>query len=805
MESAVEIRWLDEMSAADAAAFGSKGANLGELARMGVPVPPGFVVAASVYAAHAERCGLNEALAPLIATGDWAAVERGASELLESTPLDTALTATLSKARRRLNSDAVAVRSSAVAEDLAGASFAGQYETLLNVRTDQELQRAVLACWASLWRRRVLDYRSRRSIDHGSGGMAVLVMAMVPADASGVLFTVDPVAHRSDRILIEAVAGLGEALVSGETTGAVYRVDRASLDVVDREGRDALLPPRQVAELCRLSLEVERHFACPQDIEFAVAGDEISLLQARPITTLGRAVAESLEPLGKPTVSDRLMKPLVDERYVIAPRPLDCITYTRCVGAAIHGMRRIGAIITADDEAAFRSRIWHQAYRFPPHRLTWRVFLGSLWQLRLLKTDWLAWWEEGPGPALREVSAPVDLAGLDDATLLRRADHILVTWEGPLKERMYAASAYRTEIWLKLLVTLAVGRRRCDQVTARLLGGIPQPTLEANEALWRLSRRSRDVPEVRDAVRDLALERLERTTVGRTFLGEFGAFLDVYGHRDGSCWYLSTPTWRREPMQVWRLLRAMMDVDEPPRDLEQARSEHRAARDLVERRLRFVPGLRRSFRRLLDAIRSLTAFREHSHFDLTRPLSALQDIAAEWGRRLAARGVLGEPEDVFYLTHDEVRAWLLGEAPAPEDVRDVLARRHATYQLVNTRWQAERHEDGTRDAALKGIATSPGAVRGRARIVRGEHQFERLQPGEILVCPYTNPAWTPLFATAAAIVTETGGAASHAAIIAREYGIPAVMSVPEATRVLADGTEIVVDGNRGTVRRIQEE
>jgi pyruvate,water dikinase len=399
----------------------------------------------------------------------------------------------------------------------------------------------------------------------------------------------------------------------------------------------------------------------------------------------------------------------------------------------------------------------------------------------------------------------VDLAGLEDSALLRRADHILAVWEEQLNERMFAASAYRTEVWLKLLVSLAVGRRRCDQVTARLLGGIPQPTLEANEALWQLSRRARSIPEVEEAVREFALERLERTAIGRSFLGEFEAFLDAYGHRDGSCWYLSTPTWGREPLQVWRLLRTMMNGEEPPRDLEQARSEHRAARDLVERRLRFIPGLRSAFRRLLDAIRLLTAFREHSHFDLTRPLSALQEIAAEWGHRLAARGILDEPDDVFYLTHDEVRAWLPGEAPGPADLHDLLARRRATYQLVNKRWQAERHERGTPADALKGIATSPGVVQGRARVVRGEHEFERLQPREVLVCPYTNPAWTPLFATAAAVVTETGGAASHAAIVAREYGIPAVMSVPEATRFLADGDEVVVDGDRGMVRRIQED
>ena len=257
-------------------------------------------------------------------------------------------------------------------------------------------------------------------------------------------------------------------------------------------------------------------------------------------------------------------------------------------------------------------------------------------------------------------------------------------------------------------------------------------------------------------------------------------------------------------MQVWRLLRSIAEVDEPPAAFEQSGTDHRRARHLVERRLRLIPGLRPCFRGLLQALRNLTAFREQSHFDLTRVLAALQEIAAEWGRRLAKRGVLSTTDDVYYLTHDEVRDWLLGDAPEANDVHRLLAHRMATYQLANTRWQTDRYTEKTRGAALKGIPTSPGVVTGKARIIRGEHQFERLRPGEVLVCPYTTPAWTPLFTSAAAVVTETGGAASHAAIVAREYGIPAVMAVRGAVRALEDGVEILVDGDRGVVRPIRE-
>jgi pyruvate,water dikinase len=798
------IRPLADLTRVDAATCGSKGSNLGELIHLGMPVPPGFAIAASCYAAHAERCGLAAGLAPLIERRDWTAVERTAGDLLHSRPLEPDLCVALSDAYRRLHRPGVAVRSSATAEDLTGASFAGQYRTSLNIRGEDDLQRAIRECWASLWCRRALEYRHRRSIDHLSSEMAVVIQAMLPVDASGVLFTVDPVAQRSDRILIEIVAGLGERLVSGTASGEICRVDRSDLEVVDREGGETLLPSHRAAKLCRLALEIEAHFGCPQDIEFATTGGEVFLLQTRPITTLGDALPEPLEPLGKPTFFDRLMKPLVTERYSIAPRPLDNITYTHLVGAATYFLRRVGGIVTPEDEARFRAEIWRQAYRFPPHRLTWRVLCSPWQQIETLKTDWLGWWENGPRAAFHGVCAPTDLATLSDAALLDRAERILAAWEEPLQKRMFAAGAFGAENWLKLLVTLAVGPRKSDQIMAKLLGGVANPTLETNAALWRLSGLARQAPSVRVALRELAPKRLEDTPEGRTFLRAFDDFLDAHGHREGSCWYLSTPTWQRDPMQVWRLLGSMVEVEPPSANPKQVDVHYRTACELVERRLRFIPGLRRTFCWFLHRIRALTAFREHSHFDLTRPLSALQEIAAEWGRRLVERGVLSRADDLFYLTHDEVRDLLLGPAPDTGTIHRLLAQRRATYQLANTRWQAERFDGRRHGSALKGIATSPGAARGRARIIRGEHQFERFQPGEILVCPYTTPSWTPLFVSAAAVVTETGGAASHAAIVAREYGVPAVMALQGATRILEDGVEILVDGDRGVVRRIRE-
>jgi pyruvate,water dikinase len=422
---------------------------------------------------------------------------------------------------------------------------------------------------------------------------------------------------------------------------------------------------------------------------------------------------------------------------------------------------------------------------------------------KILRTDWSAWWEHEPGPILRRETEPVDLSQLSNSDLFDRTQHLLAVWQEPLNERMYAAWAFRAEALLKLMVTFAVGKKKCGATVASLMTGLDHPTIEVNNALWRLSRMAKRIPQVRDAIVALEPVRLRSFLEGREFLKAFDEFLEACGHRETSCWYLSTPNWRSDPMQVWRLLGSMMNAEKPPTDRHEAQATYCKARAVVERKLRLLPGVATLFGKLLEALRNLTEFRELSHFDLTRVQAALQDIAAEWGKRLVDRGLLSRVDDVFYLTYDEVREWLNGTAtPTHQNARSHIARRRATYQSANTRWQQHRSPASRKGSKLRGIVTSPGTAHGTARLIRGEHQFERLRPGDILVCPFTTPAWTPLFATARAVVTETGGPASHAAIVAREYGIPAVMSVPGIMQALRDDDEIIVDGEKGTVSPI---
>ncbi|HWI64044.1 MAG TPA: PEP/pyruvate-binding domain-containing protein [Symbiobacteriaceae bacterium] len=784
---------LSEVSRADLAIAGGKGANLGEMLRLGLPVPPGFCVTAPAYAGQVAEWGLAGLLAPLLEQGDWDGVTAAAEQALRERPLAPDLEAAIRREYAELGEPAVAVRSSATAEDLADASFAGQQETFLNVRGGDALLQAVRECWASLWGQRAVHYRQQRQIDHLAVSMAVVVQVMVPAEAAGVMFTVDPVTRRSDRILIEAAPGLGEAVVSGDVTGDLYRLGRPAGGVVEREVRHAgrpVLSDGHLAELAVLGLRLEAHFGCPQDVEFALAGGKLYLLQSRPITTL----AVEPEPVPDEPLDrmQRLMLKEGRERYPLAPKPLDNLFFGLMTEASINTLRLAGFHFEAADEKAMVAKVWRPIYAsFPRSKPTWRLAGAMGRALRTLDRDWQGWWDGEPRRRLVEVTQPVAVQELSDAALLDRADAILAAWRQIFKERFEFAVALYAGSMLRSLVALAVGPGRAARVTDDLMLELPTRTSETNEALWRLSREARRNPADLEA---LAAGRFAEVSPGlRT---QVDAFLAEYGHREGSTWYVSIPTWRQEPAQVWRLLAGLAAVAEAPHAPVGRRA---AALEAVERKFRRIPWLLRRFRWLLERQRAMQTFRENSHFDLTRPLAALQELAAEWGRRLVQRGLFRAPDDVFYLTYDEVRQWLLGHGPAPAEAAQHIARRRETYKVVNGRWQSGQFDARATGGDLRGVPASAGVVRAKARIVTGEADWSRLQPGEVLVCPYTNPAWTPLFAVAAAVVTETGGAGAHAAIVAREYGIPAVMGVQGATRRIADGQEILVDGATGKV------
>ncbi|KYG03857.1 pyruvate kinase [Sorangium cellulosum] len=841
---------MSQLSRADLSTAGGKGANLGELLRLGLAVPPGFVVSAGAYAEQAGAWGLAERLAAHLDASRWEDAAAAAAELFEGGAMLPGIEAAVRDAYRELGAPQVAVRSSATAEDLADASFAGQHETYLDVAGEDALLAALRRCWASLWSPRALAYRAARGVDHLGVHIAVVVQRMVPSEFAGVLFTVDPVAQRADRMLLEVAPGLGEAVVSGHTTGDVYRLRRApfggaaatdagkpngaaangagepngaaangagepngaarpaadDLAIEDRDRREAGRPAPSddlVIELARLGLRLEAHFGCPQDVEFAIAGGSLHLLQSRPITTLGNA---EIEPLPPPPQLNRLQRRMLEandnDRFPVAPKPLDQWGFRMTLPALVRMARFLGLDVDEDEERAWVDQLWRPIFIPPRVRPTLRLLRLPRKVAASLRDDPMAWWEGDGLKRILETCAPVDLHALDDGALLRRADRIAETSTAVLGERFERSASQLAAVALRVPVTLAVGPKRAATVMSDLVSGVHTRTSEVNLALFHLARRAASAgPEVAGAIREGRPDALRASEAGRATLAEVEAFLEEHGHRESAGLYLSAPTWRQDPAPVWGLLRGLLDATDPPSE-QAGLARYQAALEEVTRALRFVPGLADAFRRNVERLRGAIVFRERTHFDLVRSYSALQAIVAEIARRLVERGHLPSPDDVFYLTEGEVRAWLTGEAPPLDQVKRLVQRRRATYGVVNARWQRTAFEMGGGGAPgdeLRGVGASSGVVRGKARIVRDAREFERLKAGEILVCRYTNPAWTPLFTLAAGVVTDTGGAVSHAAIVAREYGIPAVLGAAGATERIADGQEILVDGTEGRV------
>lgn len=789
---------LDKTTPADNRFAGGKGLGLIRLAQLGIVFPKAVLVTTAAYSHQASRCRLSEKIGSALKKSDWSGIECIARETFSSEPLDDDFSASLLRSYDEMQAPAVAVRSSATCEDREEVSSAGQYDTFLNIRGKKDLFHAVGQCWASLWNRRALLYRNRLGIDHFSVSMAVIIQEMVPADVSGVLFTIDPLCRDQSKMQIDAISGLGDALVSGRRCGKTILVDRNAFE--KNKGIPGLLDSRQVTELCTMASKIEYNLDGPQDIEFSVANGKIFFLQTRPMTALQDVEVEALAPLGKPSLLDKAIKPFADERYVMAPRPLDNIVVRLLIGGHLYAIKEWGATVKAEDEEAIKAQIWRQAYRMPPIHRVWAAFFHSIPNLsRQLKPDWLRWWNNGPDKEIKTLTKPVDLAHLNDQELFSRTDAILATWERLMNLRLSAAGGARWEFLLRFIVVLVVGPKKHRQVVADLMAGIQTPTVTLNEDLWQLSRLARQDPTTLDCVHRMEPQRLQETEVGRKFIKSFNTFIETYGHREGTCWYLTTPTWRQDQYQVWRILSSLVGTEVRTGSRIKARSRRLSAIALVEKRLFFFPCFIKAFRWLRYHLCRLNAFREKSHFDLTRPLDALQEVVNEWARRLLDRGILENDDDIGFLTYDEVRKWLCGNPPAPAVAKKLIASRRATYGLVNAAWQREREEIPSSSKKLKGIAASPGIARGKVRIIHDEHEFDRLHAGEVLVSPYTNPAWTPLFSSAVAVVTETGGAASHTAIVAREYRIPAVMAIPAATQILKEGQNVLVDGDRGIV------
>lgn len=829
MDNNLLIANFKELSKENIPLAGGKGAALGELTRAHMPVPPGFVITTAAYDAVVKQNNLET----LIATELQRENRDGA--LIRDAFINASIPAKLEhailEAYHTLEKREVAVRSSATAEDLPEAAFAGQQDTHLNIAGDSALLDAVRHIWASLWTERAIAYRARQNIRQESVKLAVVVQQMAHAEFAGVMFTANPVTGNRKDMVIDANPGLGEAIVSGAVTPDHIVLQKAwygwrikekktgRREVIVRSKKSggtehiknsngtARLPQKVLINLTRIGVKIEKHFGTPQDIEWVWTGKHIFIVQSRPVT----ALPEALPKQGK---LRRMVSGTIAEILPHRPYPLESTVLGVVIDKSFSpSMKKMGLRIHPADtlfieEDGIPLR-YNGRFRIRPASillLTPFKLLGSavFYNPSRWKSDSLV--EETVSTIKRLEKKQVKNLSLRE--LISIVYHVLDIFSAIAEIRLrYMPRVAFAMLGLSLLLPLV---RRRDTLETLVLTGLNTKVTQTNRELENLAaaiRRDEHLSEIFQKTDTPHIAtRLKETQTGKHFLKQFENFLKEYGYREtGGSFSISRPAWVESPDIVFGMLKGLSAAPKRPRSKKDIWKETRD--DLITRSiLRFQP-LRWLFLKCLTTARHFHELREDTRFYIMMALPLIRRAMLEVGSRLVAATLCTEPEDIFYLRFEEMEEIAQTFPLQPHkanEFRALILRRKRKYTelqhipFINPKlYQAPSGDSG--EALLSGTPGSPGIAQGPVCIIHDSSEFAKLRPGDILVAPYTNPAWTPLFERAGGVIVDTGGVISHAAIVAREYGIPAIMGTGDGTAKLKDGMEICVNGTEGKV------
>jgi pyruvate,water dikinase len=853
---------LREVGETQVAVVGGKAAHLGELSRIeGIRVPAGFCVTTDAFRRiMAEAPSIDDRLDRLsrLSPDDREAIRALSTEIrqtLEGVAIPYDLAAAVTDALARLGERAAyAVRSSATAEDLPTASFAGQQDTYLNVVGPAAVLQHLSRCWASLFTERAVTYRLRNGFDHRQVHMAVVVQRMVFPHAAGILFTADPVTGNRKVAAVDASFGLGEALVSGLVNPDVFKVRDG--EVVAREvaakqlaihalpaggTREVAIDPQrqeqpaltdaQVVRLVRLGRRIEAHFGHPQDIEWCLVDDGFQIVQSRPITTLfpipetGDAENHVYVSVGHQQMMTDPMKPLGFSMWQLT---------------ALASMHEAGGRLFVDvtmplASPASRAGLLELAGRSDP-------LIRDALETVLDRGDFIPTLPDGgpgrppaggaPAPIETDPAIVTELIERSEASLeaLRRdirtktgpalfdflleafQEHKLVLRD-PLNLPVIMAGMESTW-WLNDQLKEWLGEKNAaDTLTLSAPNNI---TSEMGLALLDVADVIRPHPEVvafLQGVEDEGfLDELPKLPGGTEARDAIETYLDRYGMRCVGEIDITRPRWSERPTTLVPVVLDNVKLFEPgaaERRFEQGRQEARKKeQDLLER-LRALPDGEQKAdetKRMIDRVRTFIGYREYPKYNIVSRYFVYKQALLREAERLVRANVLAEKEDIFYLTFQE-----LHEVVRTNQVDDELIQRRKdafrSYQalrpprVLTSDGEAiagSYRRDDVPAGALIGLPVSAGTVEGRARVILDMAEAD-LEAGDILVTAHTDPSWSPLFVAVSGLVTEVGGLMTHGAVIAREYGLPAVVGVEDATRLIPDGQWIRVHGADGYI------
>jgi len=857
---------FQEIDQTQVAVVGGKGAHLGELSRIeGIRVPDGFCVTTDAFQRiMAEAPLLEERLDQLsrLNPDDREALSALSAEIrrtLEEVAIPGDLAAAITRALARLGEQAAyAVRSSATAEDLPTASFAGQQDTYLNIVGSAAILQHISRCWASLFTERAVTYRLRNGLDSRKVSMAVVVQRMLFPQVSGILFTADPVTGNRKVASVEASFGLGEALVSGLVNPDVYKArddqvvartiaakqlaihatpaGGTQTQAIEPERRELpALTDAQVVRLVQLGRRIEAHFGSPQDIEWCLADDDFQIVQSRPITTLF--------PI--PAVGDRENHVYVSvghgQMMTDAMKPLGISLWQLTAGRPMFeaGCRLFVDVTAGLASPTSRAGLLEVMGKGDP-------LIGDALRTILARGDFIRLLpDKGPGegsgrPPAGGAPAPIETDPAIVDELIGRSQASIAALKRDIQAKSGSAlldfifgdiqelrrilfdpqshqvfmSAMEATWWLNEHIQTWLGEKNAaDTLTQSVPHNV---TSEMGLALLDVADVIRPYPDVVAFLRHVEgedfLDELHRLAGGQEARDAIQAWLDTYGMRCVGEIDITRPRWSERPTTLVPMILSNIKNFErgaAKRLFEQGRQEAWAKEQELLERLRSLPdGEQKAeeVKRMIDRVRTFIGYREYPKYGMISRYFVYKQALLEEAERLVKAHVLREREDIFYLTLQEHR-----DVVRAHQVDDQLIRQRRdafkSYQALTPPrvitsdgevvTGSYRRED-IPAGALVGLPVSAGTVEGRARVILEMAEAD-LAPGDILVTTHTDPSWTPLFVAIKGLVTEVGGLMTHGAVIAREYGIAAVVGVEHATRLIRDGQRIRVHGTEGYV------
>jgi len=830
---------FSEIDKTKVALVGGKGANLGELSRIeGINVPQGFCVTTRAYKTVVERTLRFDALLDqltFLTIEDFERVREISKEIrdaIEATPIANDIEAAVADHLAKLGvENSYAVRSSATAEDSPAASFAGQHDTYLNITGKAAILKHISKCWASLFTERAVIYRMQNGFDHRKVHLAVVIQKMIFPESAGIMFTADPVTSNRKNVSIDVSFGLGEALVSGLVNADNYKVRNGQIIEKKISTSDALTD-EQVLRLERIGRKIEEHFGHPQDIEWCLVDETVYLVQSRPITTLfpipqandrknhvylsvghQQMMTDPMKPLGLSffllttranmrTAAGRLF---VDVAPMLAS-PANRQTVIDTLGKS-DPLIKDSLLTVVAREDFIQDEDLSSSQKLPP------VFgpQAPIENDPRIVSDLI----ERSQSSLAELKHNIQSKSgseLFDFILedLQEAKKLLFDPQN-LAVIMAAMNA---SLWINEKMKEWLGEiNAADTLSQSVANNI---TSEMGLALLDVADVIRGFPEVVNYLQQVKdddfLDHLGEFEGGREARAAIDAYLDKYGMRCVGEIDISRTRWSEKPITLVPIILSNIKNFEPgagKRKFEQGRQEaFEREKELLDRLQQLPDGEQkaRETKEKIDLIRNFSGYREYPKYGNINRYFAYKLALLKEAEQLVQASVLHDKEDIFYLTFEELRE-VVRTNKLDHHIINLRKEEYKTFakltpprvitsdgEIIAGEYKRENLPAG----AIVGIAVSSGVVEGRARVILKMEEAD-LEDGDILVTPFTDPSWTPLFVSIKGLVTEVGSLMTHGAVIAREYGLPAVVGVENATKLIKDGERIRVNGTDGYV------